>query len=193
MHKILRALILSDLFILGSFGLIQPIFAIFMMNNVAKTTVMAIGVATAIELITKSLLQIVVARWTDAEKGNRRELVALIIGSIMMSLIPLGYIYAKTLGLIFICQFLYGIGGALIYPGWMVVFTRHTREENVGFEWSLYNTIISLATSIAAILGAYIAETFSFAYLFVIVSILSFIGTGFIGYIFKHEFTRETV
>ncbi|MBU0545868.1 MFS transporter [Patescibacteria group bacterium] len=191
MHKILRALILSDLFILGSFGLIQPIFAIFMINNITGATVTAIGVAVAIQLVTKSIVQIFVARWTDEERGNRRELVALFFGSILMSLVPLGYIFSHSIEHIFFFQFLFGLGSAMVYPGWVVVFMRYTRNDKAGFEWSLYNTTVSLGMAVAAFLGAYVAETFNFNILFVGVSILSFIGTGFIVYIFKHEFTRS--
>lgn len=191
MHKILRALILSDLFILGSFGLIQPIFAIYMLNNISGATVVAIGVATAVQLITKSILQIFVAKWTDDERGNRRELITLFTGSVVMSLVPLGFIFSSNITHVFLLQFFYGIGSALVYPGWVVVFMRYTRDEKAGFEWSLYNTIISLGTAFAAFFGAYVAETYNFDYLFVGVSVLSFVGTGFIVYVFKHEFTRE--
>ncbi len=190
MHKILRTLILSDLFLLGSFGLISPIFAVFMLQKIPAITITAIGVATAIQLITKSFFQILVGRWTDAEAGNKRELFTLFIGSIVMSMVPFGYIFSASLAHIYTLQFIYGLGSALIYPGWIVIFTRYTRDEKAGYEWSVYNTIISLGTAAAAFLGGYFAETFSFTPVFVAVGVLSFIGTGFIVTIFKHEFTH---
>lgn len=190
MHKILRALILSDLFILGGLGLVQPIFAVFMLNNILGTTVMAIGIATTIQLVVKAVFQVLVGKWTDEEPGNRRELAALIVGSVMMSLVPLGYLVSHTLSHIYILQVLYGLGSALAYPGWMVVFMRYTRADKAGYEWGVYNTTVSLGTAIAAGLGAYLAEFYSFSALFIIVSILSFIGTGFIVHIFLHEFVH---
>lgn len=191
MHKILRTLILSDLFLLGSFGLIQPIFAVFMIQGVAGVTITAIGVAAAIQLVTKSFLQLIIARWTDEEPGNKRELFTLFLGSLIISLVPFGYIFSQTLAEIYVLQFIYGVGGALICPGWLVMFTRHTRDDKAGYEWSLYSTVIGLGTAVAAYMGGYFAETFSFKFVFLIVGILSLIGTGFITTIFKHEFTHK--
>ena len=132
MHKVLRILILSDLFIVGSFGLVQPIFAIYMLQNVAGTTITDIGVAVTIQLVTKAIVQILVAKWTDKEPGNRRELWTLFVGSILMSLVSFSYIWANNLPILFTLQFLYGFGAALAFPGWVVIYTRYLRAEKAG-------------------------------------------------------------
>ncbi len=191
MHKVLRILILSDLFIIGSFGLVQPIFAVYMLQNVAGTTLTAIGIAVTIQLVTKAIMQIIVAKWTDEEVGNRRELGTLFAGSLLMSLVSFGYIWATNLSILYVLQFLYGLGGALAFPGWVVIYTRYIRAEKAGYEWSVYSTIVSLGTAAAASIGAYMAEVFSFTYLFIIIGTLSLVGSSFITYIFKHEFTRK--
>ncbi|TAN32170.1 MFS transporter [Patescibacteria group bacterium] len=191
MHKIIRALILSDLFILGSFGLIQPIFAVFMLKNISGASLIAIGVATTIQLLTKSLFQMLVAKWTDEERGNKRELITLFVGSILMSAVPFGFVFAQTLNHVYILQFIYGLGGALAFPGWVVIFTRYLRDEKAGYEWGIYNTTVSLGTATAAFLGAYLADFYSFRLLFVIVGLLSLLGTSFIIHIFRHEFSGE--
>lgn len=193
MHKVLRILILSDLFIIGSFGLVQPIFAVYMLQNVAGTTLSAIGIAVTIQLVTKAVVQIMVAKWTDEEPGNRRELGTLFVGSILMSLVSFGYIWASNLSILYVLQFLYGLGGALAFPGWVVMYSRYIRADKAGYEWSVYSTIVSLGTAAAAAIGAHVAEFYSFTHLFVVIGILSLIGSSFISYIFKHEFTRKNV
>lgn len=190
MHKVLRALILSDLFILGSFGLVQPIFAIFMLQGISGASILTIGIATSLQLIAKGFFQIIIAKWTDAEPGNRRELITLFAGSVIMGLAPFGYIISTELWQVYSLQIIYGLGGALAFPGWMVIYSRYTRQEKAGYEWSIYNTIISFGTAVAAFLGASVAEMLSFKFLFAAVGILSLVGAVFIIYIFKHEFTR---
>lgn len=190
MHKVLRALILSDLFILGSFGLVQPIFAVFMLQGIAGASIFTIGIATALQLLSKGVFQIFIAKWTDAEAGNRRELITLFAGSVLMGLVPFGYIISGELWQIYLLQIIYGLGGALAFPGWVVIYSRYTRQEKAGYEWSIYNTVISLGTAAAAFLGASMAEMLSFQVLFAFVGILSLVGAAFIIYIFKHEFTR---
>ena len=189
MHKILRTLILSDIFILGSFGLIQPIFAIFIIQGVAGASIASAGIALTIQLFTKAAFQIVVGKWDDEDRGHRHELYALTAGSLLISLIPLGYALATRLEYLYFIQFLYGLGSALTFPSWRIVFTRYMHHDKQGYEWGVYDTIISLATAGAAAMGAFIAQQFSFRFLFVIVSVMSFIGTFFIVRIFKLEFT----
>lgn len=181
---------MSDLFILGGLGLIQPVFAIFLLENIAYSSVLAVGIATSIQLVTKAILQIMIGRWTDAEKGNRRELYSLISGSVIISLVPFSYIFATNISHIYIIQLFYGLGSALAFPGWMVVFSQYLRRDRLGYEWSVYSTVMSLGTAAAASLGAYIADFYSFKVLFVIVGLLSVLGTGFVVSVFKHEFIR---
>lgn len=190
MHKILRALILSDLFLLGGFGLVQPIFAVFMLQGINNASIITIGLATALQLLTKGISQIFVAKWTDAESGNQRELVTLFIGSTLMAVVPFGFVFSTELWHIFLLQIIYGLGAALAFPGWMVIYSRYTRQEKAGYEWSVYNTIISFGTAATAFVGASLAEMFSFKILFLVVGGLSLIGATFIIKIFKKEFTH---
>lgn len=189
MHKIIRSLVVSDLFILSSYGLIQPIFSIFILRNVVDATITGVGVALTIELFTRAVFQIVIAKWADEERGNCRELYTLLLGSLLISIVPVGYLLSRTMLMVYFAQFVHGLGQALSYPSWRVLFTRYIRQDQAGYEWGIYDTVTSLGIAGAATIGAYFADTYSFTYLFVIVSVLSFLGTGFIVHIFNHEFT----
>jgi MFS family permease len=90
---------------------------------------------------------------------------------------------------VYIIQIIYGFAGALIYPTWRVIFTRYSHKERAGYEWGIYDTLTSLSTAAAATIGGVLIEQISFRALFVIVSILSFVGTYFLIRIFKQEFT----
>lgn len=189
MNKILRTLILSDLFILSSFGLINPILAIFFVKEIEGATIASIGIAVTIQLFIRALLQIFIGKWADCEKGNCRELHALFLGSVLISLVPLGFVVSKTMLHIYLIQLIYGVGCALSYPSWRVIFTRYTDSDKMGYEWSVYDTIVSLGIASSAAIGGFLAEEYSFQFLFILVSIFSFIGTSFLVYIFKQEFS----
>ncbi len=189
LHAVLRTLILSDLFILGSFGLVQPIFAVFLFKDIVGVTVTSVGIAATIQLFVKATFQILVAKWADDEAGNCRELYALVAGSFVISLVPIGYAFAHSIEHIYIIQFFYGLGQALSYPSWRVIFTRYLNQDHAGYEWGMYDTVVSFGVAAAASLGAYFADQYSFASLFLFVSALSFMGTAFLVYIFQQEFT----
>jgi MFS family permease len=192
MHKIIQSLVISDLFILTSYGLISPIFSIFILRDVVDATLTSIGIALSISLFTRAIFQIIIAKWADEERGNCRELYTLLFGSLLISIVPIGYLLAHTMLQIYLAQFIYGLGQALSYPSWRVLFTRYIHQDKAGYEWSIYDTVTSLGVAGAATLGAYFAETYSFSFLFILVSIFSFLGTGFIVHVFNQEFTCKT-
>jgi len=191
MNKVLKILLLSDLLIIAGFGLISPIFAIFLKDNINGGTILAVGIAETIFLLTKAIFQIFVSKYTDKEKGNKRELNTLILGSIIFSSVPILYIFSINIWHIYLAQFINGLGAALAYPGWMTLFTRFTDRNKEGYEWSVYDTSISLGTAATASIGAYIAQMLGFNVLFAIVAIFSLIGTIFLRQLFKQEIIKN--
>lgn len=190
MNKILKILLLSDLFILSGFGLLAPIFAIYLNDNIIGGTILAVGIAQTIFLLTKSLLQLFVSKYTDQETGNMRELYTLVIGSLIMTLVPILYLFSSTIWHIYLAQLVHGLGSALAYPGWMVIYTRFTDKNKEGYEWSIYNTSVSLGMAGTAAIGAFIAQMLGFNTLFIIVAIFSFLGTILLGNLFKQELIK---
>lgn len=191
MNKVLRLLVLSDLFILSGFGLIQPIFAIFVIRQIPGATITAIGIAATVQLFTRAVFQIIIGKWADDERGNKRELYALVAGSIIISVVPLGFIFASSLSILYLVQFVHGLGQALWYPSWRVIFTRYADNRRAGYEWGLYDTVTSFGVATAAALGGYFTEQFSFTPLFIAVSAASFIGSLFLVHIFQQETTHR--
>ncbi len=189
MNKTLRTLVISDLFILSSFGLIQPIFAIFILKSIAGATITSVGIAVTIQLFVKAALQILIARWADEERGNCRELYLLIIGSLIICLVPVGYIFTQTIFHLYLIQALHGLGQALSYPSWRVIFARYLSPDHSAVEYGIYDTTTSFGVAITATLGAYFVDTFSFARLFIVVAVMSLVGTAFLVTIFQQEFT----
>ncbi len=187
MNRVLKILLLSDLFIIGGFGLLAPIFAIFLKDNLIGGSIIAVGMAETIYLLTKALFQIYISKFTDQEKGNVRELYTLIIGSLIFTTVPIIYIFSTNIWHIYIAQFISGFGAALAYPGWRVLFTRFLDRNKEGYEWSVYDVTICLGAAASAAIGGYIAETYGFNALFIIVAILSLIGTILLAQLFKEE------
>lgn len=189
MNKVTRTLILSDLFILSSFGLIQPIFSIFILKNIPDGTIAAAGIAITIQTLTKALFQIPISRWTDEDQGNCRELYTLILGSVFISITPALYIVIHSVAQLYIIQIIYGLGLALSFPSWRVLFSRYLNKDHAGYEYSVYDTVVSLGIAATASIGAYVAQIYSFQILFAVGSIFSFVGTAFLITIFKDEFS----
>ncbi len=172
MNKTLKLLIISDIFVISGFGFIAPILAIFIKDNLVGGTIMAAGVASAIFMITHSLLQIVFAY-----KFNPKDrLWMLRLGTALIVLVPFGYIFSTHIYHIYFIEFIYGVGAAFAYPSWSSFFTSNLEKGKRGFQYSLYSSAVGVGTAITAGAGAWIAEKTNFQIVFILTGILALIG-----------------
>lgn len=176
-NKVIRVLTFSDILILSGFGLLSPIFAVFLTEQIQGGSLEIVGFASMIYLLTKSLLQIPVAQYLDEKRGEHDDFYAMLFGSIVISLVPLFYLFAKTPFHIYLAQVFYGIGGALSFPSWVAIFTRHIDKNTEGFEWSVYFTATDLGGALTAALGGILAQHLGFKPLFLLIFIFSTLGS----------------
>lgn len=177
LNKIISFLILSDFFILAGWGLVSPIFAVFVTDQIPGAGVGAVGLASTIYLLLKSGLQVPLASIIDRIRGEKDDFLAMMIGSIIITIVPLLYIFVRTVPQLFLVQALYGIGGALSYPSWMALFTRHVDKQKEGWSWSIYYTTVDLSGAAVAAIGGYLAEKIGFDSLFLLVFGFSLLGS----------------
>ena len=184
MNKKIILLILSDIFILSSFGLIAPIFAVFIKDNLIGGSLVTAGLATTIFLTVKSILQLPLAWYIDKHK---HKITLLVLGTLLIITIPFIYIFAKTIYGIFIAQAIYCVGAALAYPCWFSLFIKYIDKKHRGFEYALWSTGIGVGTALAAYLGAEIANDLGFNFLFLIVGFFAFLGFLLLLLLSKYE------
>ena len=182
---VVRFLTLVDFLINSGFGLITPIFAVFIMDNIEGANVEIAGIAVTVFLLTKSLLQIIVGSAIDKIRGERDDFAFLLLGGIAYSAIPLMYIFIDTPLELYLVQFAYGVAASFAYPSWMAIFTRHIDHEHEGVEWSVYATLVEFGMAVAASLGGFVAYRFGFAFLFITASAIIFVSNVFIWMIYN--------
>ena len=175
-NRVITYLIMADFFLISGWGLINPIFAVYVTGQIKGAGIEAVGLATTIYFLLKSGLQIPLANIMDKIKGEKDDFQMMVAGMIIMGIVPILYIFVRTVPQLFLVQALYGIGGALSYPSWLGLFTRHIDKNKEGWEWSLYYTTIDLSGAAAAAIGGYLAKYLGFQYLFLTISVLVFIG-----------------
>lgn len=175
-NKIIKTLVLGDVLFFSAFGLIGPIFAVFVTGQIPGATVATAGFAATINLLIRAALQMPIARYIDKHKGEKDDFFLMVIGSLLVSLVPFIYLFIETIPQLYLAQALLGIGGAFANPGWYAIFTRHIDKTKEGTEWTLENVSVALAAAGAAALGGLIASKFGFQTLFLMVGILAFVG-----------------
>jgi len=165
---------------MSGWGLVNPILAVFVADQIVGGDVKLVGLSMTVYFMVKSFLQIPVAKWIDGGKGERDDFWVMITGSLLISLSAFLFMWAKLPWHVYVIQMVNGLGGALSYPPWLAIFTRHIDKNKEAFEWSLYYTAVDLGAALAAGLGGFLAVFIGYRFLFCLVGIVSLIGTFFL-------------
>lgn len=172
MNKTLKLLIISDIFVFSGFGLISPILAIFIKDNLIGGTIIAAGLASAIFMITHGILQIAFSYLFNPKD----RFWMLILGTAFIALVPFGYVFSTRIWHLYLVQFVYGVGAGFAYPSWSSFFTSNLEKGKRGFQWSIYSSSVAAGTALTAFLGALLAEKVSFELVFALTGLLAIVG-----------------
>lgn len=176
-NKVIRHLVLSDFILNFAFGLLAPIFAVFILQNIQGSTLRVVGLATAFYWVARTLTTVPLSKLMDRTDGERDEFYFMVIGSFLLSSIPLFFLIASVPWHIYLIQFISGLANSMAVPSWRILFTDHLDRGKTGYEWSLEDIAIGLSVGISAYLGSLLADQFGFRVVFIFLSILGYLGT----------------
>ena len=185
-NKVIKTLIIFDLAVLSGWGLLSPIFAVFITKQIVGGTLVVVGLATATYWLVKSLVQWPIARYLDKTPSENDDFYSLEMGSCLVTIVPFGYIFATLPWQVYLLEVVVAIGDAMVVPAWYSIFTRHVNKFQIGSEWTLNSIAIGLGTAVAAALGGWIASRFGFPAVFILVGLLSAIGVLILISLTKH-------
>lgn len=184
---IIKVLIASDFFIFFALGLLSPIFAVFILKNIEGSDLEVIGLATTFYWIARILSVVPLSRIMDKMDGEEDEFYFMFIGSVILSIIPSLYIFSSESWHIYLLQAINGFSQSMAIPAWRILFTNNIDRRLVGYEWSMEDVSVGIGTALSATLGAFIAKTFGFNTLFIIISILGLIGSFLLLLLYKEK------
>ena len=174
MNRTMKLLLLSDIFVLTGFGLIQPILAIYINDGgVTGGTMLTAGMASALFMLTKSLVQLPFGHYVDSQAGKERW---LILGTLLMAAVPIIYLSANCIDHIYLAELIYGLGSGLAYPTWLGLWSVNLDPGRESFQWSIYHTSTGMGTASTATAGAAMASQVGFSATFLLAGLLCIVG-----------------
>lgn len=191
MKHILKILIASSFFINLSAGLLGPIYAIFV-EEIGGDLLTA-GTAYAVFSIATGVLIFFLGKWEDQLKHQEK---ILIIGRILMVIGTAGYLIVDNSAKLFAVQIILGISEALIMPAYSSLFSKNLTKGKFASQWGYWDSLIYITIGISAILGSWIASTYGFQTLFIVMtiaSIFSLLSTLFLIKRFDDFFKKKRV
>lgn len=186
-NKIIKILITSDFILNLGWGLLSPIFAIFIVENITSRgpleAAKIAGFASLFYWITKSILQVPIGHYLDKKHGEKDDFWFMVIGTFLASFVPIGYLFSSAPWHIYLLQILHATGMSMAFPSWLAIFTRHIDKGREAFQWSMESTFLSAGAGIAGGLGGILVGAFGFKIVFVLVSALDIISVIFLIFI----------
>lgn len=176
-NKVIKTLIIGDLFLNSAWGLLAPIFAIFIVQNISFGNVAqgakVAGFATLFYWMVKSLLQIPIGRYLDKNHGEKDDFWFSFLGLFLASFVPFGFLVSFEPWHIYILNAIHAVSMAMFIPSWYAIFTRHIDKGKEAFEWSMDSTFLGLGAGATAAIGGIMAAVWGFQIIFVLVGVLN--------------------
>jgi len=175
-NVVIKILILSDFVIWSTNNLLAPIFAIYVADFVPGAGIEAVGIASAVYLVVKSIAEVPVGIYIDRSKSERDDLYTAVIGTALSAFVYVGYIFINDVWHLYLLQGLLGLSAAFAFPGWYLIFTRHIDKSKEAFEWSLYDVFLGLGMAATAALSGFWVSVWGFDSLFITLGVMTFVG-----------------
>ena len=176
-NRVIKLLVASDFILYFAFGLLGPIFAVFILQKVPGSSLKVIGLATTFYWIARVISTVPLSRFMDKTDGERDEFYFVVTGSLIISSIPLFYLFINASWHLYLIQFIYGLANSMAVPAWRILFTDHLDKGKTGFEWSLEDVGVGIAAASSAFFGSILADKFGFTVVLVLLSSLGFLAT----------------
>lgn len=165
-NRIVKYFMIADLTVLGGFGLVDPVLAIFVINRIPGATLVTVGIMAAIYWAVKSLIQIPIALYLDKTDGEKDDFYALVIGLLIAAGSLFSFMAVTNIAHLYIIQAVKAVAFSLYVPAWSAIVSRHLDKEKVAFEWALANTLTGASIGVAGLAGGIIARaSFNMAFL----------------------------
>ena len=176
-NDIIKYLILFDFVTVSSWGLISPIFAIFVTQQILNGSLKVVGFSSAIYMVSFSSVRLISAYTVDKKLNDKQRLMLSALGSILIGITSLFYLFAQFPLHVYLLQALNGAGFGLRYSPFMNLFTRYIDKGLESFEWGLNAVSVSLGQAVTAALGGLLAENYGFKLVFILVGVFTLIGS----------------
>ncbi len=176
-NRVVKFLVLSDLAFWGGWGLLTPVFAIFIVDRIEGGSALVVGIAAAVYWIFRSFFRIPIGIILDTCPGEKDDYWFLTVGLAIASLVSFGFIFVTTPIQIYLLQTIYGISMAMSLSGWSAIFTRHIGKGQEATAWGIDATLVGMGTGISGALGGWAVTQFGFDAVFVAVGLTGIIGT----------------
>lgn len=175
-NKIVKYLIFADIAFWTGWGLVTPVFSIFIVDKIQGGSILVVGIATFIYWLFRSLSVLPSGKILDKYIGEKDDYLFLVAGNFIATMVIFGYTLAIYPWHIYVLQAFYGFGMAISLVGWKAIFSRNIDKGKEASEWALDDTLLSLGTALAGIVCGILVTEVGYVNTFLIAGVLGVIS-----------------
>jgi MFS family permease len=174
--RLVKYFVISDFFLLAGWGLIDPVFSVFIVQRVLGGSLLVVGIAAAIYWIVRSVAQIPIANYLDSTQGERADFMALVGGLLLVGISAIAMCWVARVWELYAIHAVQAIAFAFYYASWPTIYSRHLDKNAISLDWSLDSSVSGIGAGVAGFLGGVIAGTLGYDVVFVGAGIMAFIA-----------------
>ena len=168
MHKQLRLFLVVDGIYALAFGMLGPIYAVFVQQ--IGGDILEAGTAWAIFMISSGIGIFLMGKLQDRISKDK---LFLVVGYAMRSLGFLGYYFVSNVTQMFVLQVFLGLAVMVISPATYSFYAKHVDTKKLASQWAAWEGTWYLVQGIAALIGSFLASLYGFKTLFLVMFIAS--------------------
>lgn len=176
--RFIKRFILADVLLFAGWGFVDPIFSVFIIRQIAGTTLVTIGIAVALFWFVKSSLQVPIALFLDKTDGERDDFYALIIALILVGVSAFGLALSTRVWHVYLAQLVKAVGFSIYVPSFSSLFSAHLDRGHRSLDYSLDSTFVGFAMGITGLLGGIMATWLGYDSLFIMAGIFALFGAA---------------
>jgi len=177
-NRVLFLLTASDVFTWVGYAILNILGGLYLENIFLENTIQYIGMGTAAFYLIKAITPIPFGKFLDNHISDVDEIVFISVGSFLIGISLMAYPLISGYKFYLFLQLVIGLGYAVNVSGWRKMFAKNIDTGKEGSEYGIYETVMSVAIGLIALLGGYLASINQdyFDYVFVGVGVLALFG-----------------
>lgn len=175
MNGVVKAFIISEIFLWSSWNAIIPIFAIFAATQIPGGNTEIAASSFSCYLVVRVIFELISGRYLAKSKEIQKFIVS-IIGIILMSLGYVGFALTNSVPYLFFFYGVIGLGLGIASPAKNSLFSTHLDKNKEVTEWSIYDGFIFMGMAMSATIGGFVASSYGFTFLFYLVAVTNLLS-----------------